>query len=96
MHNLLIFGYQKSTMMKQIVVSIPESFYNSFIEFFKHIPEARIESEESVSVPEWHKTETLKRIKSAKAKDFTPWKKGKKLLNYSTKSNIAFNIAKIK
>lgn len=69
-------------MMKQIVVNIPESFYNSFIEFFKHIPEARIESEESLTVPEWHKTETLKRIKSAKAEDFTPWKKGKKLLKY--------------
>lgn len=82
MHNLLIFGYQKSTMMKHIVVSIPECFDYSFIESFKHIPETRIESDESLTVPEWHKTETLKRIKSAKAKDFTPWKKGKRLLKY--------------
>lgn len=64
--------------MKHITISIPESFYNTFIEFFKHIPDAKIESEESVIIPEWHKTETSKRIKNAKPSDFISWEKVKK------------------
>ncbi|MBI4931561.1 MAG: addiction module protein [Bacteroidetes bacterium] len=68
--------------MKHITISIPENFYNTFIEFFKHIPEAKIESEESFSIPEWHKTETLKRIKNAKPENFIPWEKVKKNIRY--------------
>ena len=70
--------------MKHITISIPESFYSTFIEFFKHIPDAKIESEENVVIPEWHKTETLKRIKSAKPEDFIPWEKVKKNIRYKT------------
>ncbi|TAL59841.1 MAG: hypothetical protein EPN85_08550 [Bacteroidetes bacterium] len=66
--------------MKQVTISIPESFYKTFVAFFRHIPDAKIESEETLSVPEWHKTETLKRIQNAKPEDFIPWKKVKKQL----------------
>ncbi len=48
------------------------------MDFFKHIPDAKIESEESVVIPDWHKTETIKRLKTAKAEHFTPWEKAKK------------------
>ena len=70
--------------MRQVTLNIPDNFYNAFIEFFKHIPNAKIQSDEDVAIPEWHKQETLKRIKSAKSKDFIPWEKGKKLLKYKT------------
>jgi hypothetical protein len=43
--------------MKHITISIPECFYSTFIEFFKHIPDVKIES---AIIPEWHKTETIK------------------------------------
>lgn len=32
----------------------------------------------SKAIPEWHKAETLKRLKSAKPEDFIPWSKVKK------------------
>lgn len=59
--------------MKQITISIPEGFYKTFMEFFKHIPEAKIETTNSLFIPEWHKNETLKRIKSSKKGDFALW-----------------------
>ena len=70
--------------MKQITISIPESFYKTFIAFFRHIPEARIESETGVSIPEWHKTETLKRLKNAKPENFIPWEQVKKNIRFKS------------
>lgn len=71
--------------MKQVTISIPDSFYKTFLEFFKHIPDAKIEGVESFVVPEWHKEETLKRINSSKPEDFIPWDKAKKQLKFKTK-----------
>ena len=66
--------------MKQLTVSIPESFYKTFVEFFKHIPDAKVEEVENLSIPQWHKEETLKRLKSSKPQDFISWAKAKKQL----------------
>ncbi len=66
--------------MKQLTVSIPENFYKVFVEFFKHIPDARIEDVEELSIPQWHKEETLKRLKSSKPENFILWAKAKKQL----------------
>ena len=41
--------------MKHLTVSIPDSFYNSFIEFLKHIPEVSISDETTTDIPQWHK-----------------------------------------
>lgn len=71
-------------MIRQLTISIPESFYNTFMEFFKHIPEAKIVSEETFSIPDWHKEETLRRIQSAKPENFISWKKAKKQLRHKT------------
>ena len=68
--------------MKHITISIPDNFYKTVVDFFRHIPEAKIESEEAVIIPDWHKEETLKRISTAKAGDFIPWKKAKKQLRH--------------
>ena len=66
--------------MKQVTISIPEGFYKTFLEFFKHIPDAKVVETENFFIPEWHKKETLKRIKSSKAEDFTLWSSAKKQL----------------
>lgn len=41
--------------MKHLIVSVPDSFYNSFIEFLKHIPEVSINDETTTDIPDWHK-----------------------------------------
>ncbi|HLG36480.1 MAG TPA: hypothetical protein VI757_16500 [Bacteroidia bacterium] len=66
--------------MRQITISIPESFYKTFLEFFKYIPEAKIEETETFSIPAWHKEETMKRMKDSKEENFIPWSKAKKQL----------------
>ena len=66
--------------MRQISVSIPDSFYKTFMDFFKHIPDAKIEEIENFPIPEWHKEQTLHRLKTSKRTDFIPWSKAKKQL----------------
>ena len=66
--------------MRQITISIPESFYKTFMEFFKYIPEAKIEETETFSIPSWHKEETLNRVKDSREEDYIPWRKVKKQL----------------
>ncbi len=48
----------KSRFMKQISVTVPESFYKTFIDFLKHVPDAKIEEIADFSIPEWHKEQT--------------------------------------
>ncbi len=66
--------------MKQVSVTVPESFYKTFIDFLKHVPDAKIEEIEDFSIPKWHKEQTLHRIKTSKQADFIPWGKAKKQL----------------
>ena len=66
--------------MKQISVTVPESFYKTFIDFLKHIPDAKIEEIESFSIPQWHMEETTHRLKTSKESDYIPWSKAKKQL----------------
>jgi len=61
--------------MKQLTVTIPDEFYNTFIEFFKHIPEAKIDENKDFEVPEWQKEMVLERIKNAKPEDYIDAKK---------------------
>jgi len=66
--------------MKQLSVTVPESFYKTFIDFLRHVPDAKIEEIESLSIPQWHKEQTLHRLKTSKKTDFIPWAKAKKQL----------------
>jgi hypothetical protein len=40
--------------MRTVTVTIPDNFYQTFIEFFKHIPDAKVE-EDDMDIPTWHK-----------------------------------------
>ena len=64
--------------MRHVTISIPDAFYKTFMEFFKHIPDAKVEQLDDLSIPEWHKKETLKRLKTSKKDDFTLWLSAKK------------------
>lgn len=48
--------------MKQLIINIPDSSYNSFVEFFKQIPGITIEDSQSGDIPEWHKSILKERI----------------------------------
>ncbi|MGA9637000.1 hypothetical protein [Flavobacterium sp.] len=56
--------------MKQLTVTIPDSFYDSFVDFFKHIPNVSIEENEIEEVSEWQQKMVLDRIKNSKPEDY--------------------------
>lgn len=71
--------------MRQVTVSIPDSFYDAFVEFFRHIPNAKVQDADNLKIPEWQKEETLSRLKNTKTGDYIPWEKVKKNIRYKTR-----------
>jgi hypothetical protein len=67
--------------MRQLTVTIPEDFYDTFISFFKHIPEVSINETLSNEVPLWQQEMVLERMKNAKPKDYRSWEDVKKDLD---------------
>ena len=63
--------------MRQLTVTIPDDFYTSFIEFFKHIPEVSIQNKEDNEVPLWQQEIVLERIKNSKPEDYVSWEEAK-------------------
>jgi hypothetical protein len=56
--------------MRQLTVTIPDDFYETFISFFKHIPEVSINENEVNEVPLWQQEMVLERMKNAKPEDY--------------------------
>lgn len=67
--------------MRQLTVTIPEDFYDTFINFFKHIPEVSINETISNEVPLWQQEMVLERMKNAKPEDYRSWEDVKKDLD---------------
>lgn len=59
--------------MRQLTVTIPDDFYETFISFFKHVPDVSINENVENEVPLWQQEMVLERIKNAKPEDFTNW-----------------------
>ncbi|WP_456313693.1 hypothetical protein [Pseudomonas shirazensis] len=59
--------------MRQLTVTIPDDFYETFVSFFKHIPDVSIDENTSNEVPLWQQEMVLERIKNAKPEDYTSW-----------------------
>ena len=59
--------------MRQLTVTIPDSFYETFIRFFKHIPEVSINETAANEVPLWQQEMVLERMKNAKPEDYIDW-----------------------
>jgi len=56
--------------MRQLTVTIPDDFYETFINFFKHVPEVSIDDENICEVPLWQQEMVLERIKNAKPEEY--------------------------
>jgi hypothetical protein len=64
--------------MRQLTVTIPDDFYDTFISFFKHIPDVSIDENASNEVPLWQQEMVLERMKNAKPEDYISWEESKK------------------
>lgn len=64
--------------MRQVTVTIPDDFYETFISFFKHIPDVSIDENTSNEVPLWQREMVLERMKNAKPQDYRNWEEIKK------------------
>lgn len=58
--------------MRQLTVTIPDSFYETFVSFFKHIPEVSIAENTTNEVPIWQQEMVLERMRNAKPEDYIP------------------------
>jgi hypothetical protein len=56
--------------MRQLTVTIPDDFYETFISFFKHIPDVSIDENTANEIPLWQQEMVLDRIKNAKPEDY--------------------------
>ena len=56
--------------MRQLTVTIPDDFYETFVDFIKHIPEVSIDDKAFGEVPLWQQEMVLERIKNAKPEDY--------------------------
>ena len=59
--------------MRQLTITIPDDFYETFISFFKHVPDVSINENLGNEVPLWQQEMVLERIKNAKPEDYTSW-----------------------
>ncbi|PBJ12725.1 hypothetical protein [Flavobacterium sp. ACN6] len=59
--------------MRQLTVTIPDDFYETFISFFKHVPDVSINENIENEVPQWQQEMVLERIKNAKPEDYICW-----------------------
>jgi hypothetical protein len=64
--------------MRQLTVTIPDDFYETFISFFKHVPDVSIDENTANEIPLWQQEMVLDRIKNAKPEDYISWEESKK------------------
>lgn len=67
--------------MRQLTVTIPDDFYETFISFFKHVPDVSINETTVNEIPLWQQEMVLERMKNAKPEDYISWEESKKRLN---------------
>jgi len=56
--------------MRQLTVTIPDDFYETFVSFFKHIPDVSINEIQENEIPLWQQEMVLERMKNAKPEDY--------------------------
>jgi hypothetical protein len=59
--------------MRQLTVTIPDDFYETFVSFFKHVPDVSIDENIANEIPLWQQQMVLERLKNAKPEDFVSW-----------------------
>lgn len=71
--------------MKHLSVKIPDSLYQSFMDFFKHIPNVVITEQLEEEIPSWQQKIVLDRIKKEKTTDAILWSEARKSLKFKSK-----------
>ncbi|KAF2506607.1 hypothetical protein [Flavobacterium foetidum] len=56
--------------MRQLTVTIPDDFYETFINFLKRVPDVSINENVENEIPLWQQEMVLERMKNAKPEDF--------------------------
>ena len=64
--------------MRQLTVTIPDDFYETFISFLKRIPNVSIDENTENEIPLWQQEMVLERMKNAKPEDYISWDEAKK------------------
>ena len=64
--------------MRQLTVTIPDDFYETFVSFFKHVPNVSIDETASNEVPLWQQEMVLERMKNAQPEDYVDAKESLK------------------
>ena len=64
--------------MRQLTVTIPDDFYDTFISFLKRIPNVSIDENTENEIPIWQQEMVLERMKNAKPEDYISWEEAKK------------------
>ncbi len=57
--------------MRTVTITVSDAFYPTLMEFFSHVPDAKIEEG---NIPEWHKDELDKRLAEYKLEETSDWK----------------------
>jgi hypothetical protein len=65
----------------KVTLNIKDSFYNTFMDFLKHLPEVKVEDEKN-SVPQWQIDEVTKRMNSTSKEEYISLKEAKKQLTF--------------
>lgn len=64
--------------MRQLTVTIPDDFYDTFIAFLKRIPNVSIDENTENEISIWQQEMVLERMKNAKPEDYISWEETKK------------------
>jgi hypothetical protein len=65
----------------KVTLNIKDSFYNTFMDFLKHLPEVKVEDEKN-SVPQWQIDEVTKRMNSTSKEEYISLEEAKKQLTF--------------
>lgn len=65
----------------KVTLNIKDSFYNTFMDFLKHLPEVKIEDDKN-AIPQWQLDEVTKRINSTSKEEYISLEDAKKSLSF--------------
>ena len=65
----------------KVTLNIKDSFYPTFIDFLKHLPEVNIE-DQTTSINQWQLDEVANRINTTSKNEYIPLEEVIKTLNY--------------
>lgn len=65
----------------KVTLNIKDSFYNTFMDFLKHLPEVKVEDDKN-SIPQWQIDEVTNRMNSTSKVDYISLEDAKQSLTF--------------